>query len=769
MSSMKLLLVVLLSLAAGGLFAEDASWLFTGNNTAGSADLTEAKWSNDGGTTKEAPQSGRSYSVTGTRQCGYALTNGDLTFAGDVLSVGDGSSTSRLVGSGSLASSTKKVMTWTFPSLVFAKNGGFSVMYNNGTLTLAGAITIAGDDVQIYDNGGYGTALNIAATLDGAGDFRIFKNKSNSNIVSYRLQGDASAYTGTMTVGRDQSRVATWLTRAFLGDTAPRKVAVSPCGVLCTCGAEDYLGLAELDSLTLAADATLGIKVTAATNTLFRVKDTLTLPGEGKVRLDLMLPAENAAVRRVPILSAPTEAGLSKDRFVLVASSNADVCRSAACSLEVEPDGEGRDVLFLVMEKYTYAVKNDTYSSGVQSSCWLKEYFDHWKTVPAGETLDPDCVYLCYNNQQTPPQQTATVTFAGKRWALCSGNSKLTIRNGTQVVDDLVLLDNVPVTIASSGAVVDGHIRLGAPQGGEWGATFECSGGWSGTFKSAFAGDAGLVISGTGASAYTLTLSGDNSGLSGKVKVSTAANDPTVNMAVRIADADALGGAMPSFTYDGVSLDSWSLLCVTGSTAFDEPTRGLFVSGAAIVDVQNAADEFALASQMTLAGELVKEGKGTLALGGALKFTADQLSTPLDGMNVLTVSAGRIRPASKDGANGLAITFAAKTGLRFAPLAETDADVTKYGLYDVAWPTPFDLTATDGKLDVAVDVPEGTKESFSFGICTVAEDAADALDGNIVIPKIKGLRESVVREPAVNGAVTFRAVYEKRGMILILR
>ena len=759
-----MLSVVLLSLAAGGLHAEDAPWLFTGNNEAGDSDLTVAKWSNDGGTTKEAPQTGRSYSVTGKKQCGYTLANGDLTFAGDVLSIGDGSSDSRLTAKGS-----QKSAVWTFPSLVFKDKGGLSVSYNNGTLTLAGSVTFSDGEAVIFDNGGYKTALDITASLHGSGDFRIWKNKSNSYFVSYRLLGDASDYTGTMTVGRDRVYGSTYLTRVFLGDKAPRKVAVSPCGVLAVCGAEDYLGVADLDSLTLLADSALSVKVTVETNSLFRVKNVLALPAEDVVRLDLTLPAENAAVRRVPVLSAPTGSGLSEDRFVLTASSKENACRSAACSLEVEPDGEGYDVLYLVMEKYTYAVKDDSYITDVgQSSCWLKEYFNHWKTAPAGDALDSDCVYLCYDKDQTPPQQTATVTFAGKRWVLCSGNSKLTIRNGTQVIDDLVLLDNVPVKVASSGSVVDGHIRLAAPQGGEWGTEFQCSGGWSGTFKSSIAGDVGLSISGTG-KAYSLNLTGVNSGLSGKVKVSTAANNPATNMTIVVTNACALGGAMAQFAYDGVMLEKWSQLRVTGSTSFDEPTRGLFISGAAIVDVQNADDEFALASQTTLAGELVKKGKGTLVLGGALKFTADQLATPLDGTNVLTVSAGRIRPDSKDGANGLAITFAAKTGLRFAPLAETDADVAKYGLYDVAWPTPFDLTATDGKLDVAVDVPEGAKDSFSFGICTVAEDAADALDGNIIIPEIKGLKATVVREPAVNNAVTFRADYERRGFMLIFR
>ena len=57
---------------------------------------------------------------------------------------------------------------------------------------------------------------------------------------------------------------------------------------------------------------------------------------------------------------------------------------------------------------------------------------------------------------------------------------------------------------------------------------------------------------------------------------------------------------------------------------------------------------------------VVKEGSGTLALGGTLKFTSGQSDTPLTGTNVLQVSAGRIKPASKTGADGFLAGAAAK-------------------------------------------------------------------------------------------------------------
>ena len=139
---------------------------------------------------------------------------------------------------------------------------------------------------------------------------------------------------------------------------------------------------------------------------------------------------------------------------------------------------------------------------------------------------------------------------------------------------------------------------------------------------------------------------------------------------------------------------------------------------------------------------------------------------------MLQVAAGRIRPASKSGADGLAISFAAGTGLKFAPLSETDADVAQYGLYDVKWATPFDLTGTDGKLDVALDLPENRNEipaAFSFGVCTVPTAAADALEDNIVLPRVRGYKSSVIKQTNADSTVTFTAKYVKAGLVVVFQ
>jgi hypothetical protein len=170
----------------------------------------------------------------------------------------------------------------------------------------------------------------------------------------------------------------------------------------------------------------------------------------------------------------------------------------------------------------------------------------------------------------------------------------------------------------------------------------------------------------------------------------------------------------------------------------------VYFEGNAYVKIPNASHTLTLATQTTMAGTLVKEGAGTLALGGVLKFTKNQNNEPLEGTNILRVAEGCIKPASKSGADGLAIAFAADTALALSPLAETDADVAQFGLYNEKWTEPFDLTDSDGKLEVKLDLPEDLPISFSFGVCTVSATAAESLRGKIELPKVSRYSCSIV-------------------------
>ena len=393
--------------------------------------------------------------------------------------------------------------------------------------------------------------------------------------------------------------------------------------------------------------------------------------------------------------------------------------------------------------------------------------------------MDPDTTYACYNGTYemgiVPPSGEST--FPGKRLVLIYSRTSIQFP-GSSCINDLVLMNGAWMKMHNKQDFsLTGNIYLPDPDDLGTSEVFLRTGlGRRAYIDSSISGSGGMTLigekDGGSPSSCTFYLRGTNTAYSGKITVSNAENDPATNTTLRISDVRQLGGAMGTFTYNALSLSNWSRFRADATLDFNEPTRGVYFVGGNYVNVPTASDTLTLSTQTTLAGTLVKEGSGTLALGGTLKFTSGQSDTPIAGTNVLQVSAGRIKPASKAGADGLAISFAAGTGIKLAPVAETDPDVTRYGLYDVKWATPFDLTETDGKLDVALDLPEEKSEipaMLSFGVCTVPSAAASALEGNIVLPSIKGY--TLKLDSAANGddTVTFTATYSKRGLTITIQ
>ena len=749
----------------------------TGENAAPATDVSDAsKW---GGA---APGPDHDYLVTDGKYCGFG---GAGTFGGRSIILGDNTTSKAGFLDGS-----KVTGSWTYDfGTVVMNRGGFYSRATGGMMTIGGDITVNGTSaspVYIKNLGGNNAQMTFSGAFHGSGFLRVFKPYQNNDQLTIRFTGDMSDFTGTMYVGENNTRSAYvasigYRTPVLVGDTTMGcNVSLYPCGAIGACGTgTPYYGCFSVPNLTFAAGSAIRFAVNDTTGGTIRVTNTLTLPASGQVCLDARaLPDVNPSVRRHPILIAPAGTGISTNSFRLFAGdSNAGVptvnlvCKLGACSLEVAQE-TGREVLYLVMDKYTCLVTADDWSH----SSWLPANSAHWSGVSAGTPLDPDMVYLSWNKQMVTPQSTSS--FGGKRIVLTSSNVTLTFATQQITVDDFVLANDAYLKMTTYHSALNGSLTLFDPNGkGLGGRLYTINEADTATVASTLRGDGVLSLLGV----YTLSesrngngtfvLSGTNTEFRGKIAVSNNQNHPATNTTLRISDARAIGGPRTAFTYDALAFSNWSRLRADASLALTEPTRGVYFVGGNYVSVPDATNTLTLASQTTLAGTLVKQGAGTLALGGTLKFTSGQSATPTAGTNVLQVSAGRIRPASKGGSDGLAISFAAGTGLRFAPLSETDADVAQYGLYDVKWPTPFDLTETEGKLDVVLDLPENKREipsRFSFGVCTVPAAAAEALDGNVVLPKILGYKSSVASEANGDGSVTFTAAYEKVGFILIV-
>lgn len=772
-------LTIFAALAAASAFADGPiHFIGTANGTgkANVGDITNvAKWSD--GSTALSPDS--DYIIDNGRYCGFGGTG---AFPGRSLSVG----------------------------VVGGNNGYLEAMTMGGAFDFG---TLVLNNGQLYSGAGYGFDIGGDATVNasssapfafrfkgqsggnynftgdftGSGKLRVYKSEQSgsSDYLLVRFKGDMGGFTGTLEIGLPSASVnssaTTYRSPVLFGDTSVGgNLVVNPCGVIGACGTgTDYYGEFSAANLSLGAGSSIRLGVNASTSATIRVTQTVVLPSSGKVYVDLRaMPGICTAVRRVPVIIAPSGSGLDAGRFQLAcfASTDSILAKLAACTFEVDSTG-GHDILYLVIGKYTYQNTKDDNTTG---SCWTAAAYSHWKDSAnfAGNPFDADTTYVDYGKQMLTPDGGANVTsaFGGRRFALCGTEAYLQCRSSVSI-DDFVMMNGSCLKLhPTSGFHLYGNLTIADPNDtGKAMATFRSGAGRTANIDAEISGSGSLTVMGTkdaGSStsaSATFVLSGVNTNFAGRLVVSNEQNDPAANTTLRVSDVRSLGGARPAFVYNALTLSKHSILSADATLEFSEPTRGLYVNGVNTLSVPSAAHSVLLASQTTLAGTLVKEGSGTLALGGTLKFTSSQSDTPIAGTNVLQVSAGRIRPASKGGADGLAISFASGTGILLAPLSETDADVLRYGLFDVKWPAPFDLTETGGKLDVALDLPQSLPSCFSFGVCTVPASAADAIDRNIVLPSVKGYRCVVSRIGNGDDTVTFAAKYFRLGFVFTVR
>ncbi len=765
------------SLVAGCALAGDAIHFIGTANGVGkgnAGDITNAaKWGD--GVSELSPTS--DYIIDNDRYCGFG---GNGAFPGHSLAVG-------VVGGnkGYLEAMTS-AGTFDFGALVL--NNGQMYSGFGGTVNIDGDATVnAAMDAPFAFRfkGQSGGNYNFLGDFTGSGKLRVYKSEQSgsSDYLIVRFRGDMSAFAGTLEIGlpsaSSDSSATTYRSPVLFDDTTVGgSLAVNPCGVIAPCGiGTDYYGEFSVADLSMAAGSAIRLGVSATTSATVRVTRSLALPETGRVYLDIRaMPDVNTAERRIPVIVAPAGSGLSANAFEICSFGTVAsvMAKTAACSLVADTSGTV-ETLYLVVGKYTYLNTKDV--SG--QSSWTSAYASHWKGLSDGTPIDPDTTYVDYSKQMVTPDGGANEvsSFGGRRLVLNSNNAFLYCASSVRI-DDFVMMNGAYMQMhPTSGFHLYGSITIAAPSGtGASPVQFRTARGYTANIDADISGSGDITLKGSTSDNANckaeFALKGDNSAFTGRIAVTNDKDSPLTNTTISVSGSTALGGARQSFAYNALSFTNYSRFNVNGSVCISEPTRGVYFSGVNYVNVPNDRHTLTLASQTTLAGTLVKEGAGTLALGGTLKFTSSQTDTPTAGGNVLLVNAGRIRPLSKSGADGLAISFATGTGIVLAPLADAGADVRRYGIFDVKWATPFDLTATGGKLDVALDLPQdmsGAPNRFSFGVCTVPSSFAPAVVGNIVLPSVRGYRHSIAAVDNGDGTVTFKATYAKIGFLFLVR
>ena len=314
------------------------------------------------------------------------------------------------------------------------------------------------------------------------------------------------------------------------------------------------------------------------------------------------------------------------------------------------------------------------------------------------------------------------------------------------------------------------------------------------TVKSAISGAGNWTIpgrNGTSSPQGTVAFEGDNSEWKGAIsmtqKSGTGKNGraypcyETYHQNLLFSDEKNLGGPLDEFNYKALSLNHYSAVLVTNSLALSKDmNRGIYVTNAAIFNV-SADCTFDCGWPVTFAGTLYKSGAGTVGFDG-VKFrdAAGALTDEIPEKpehRLLVVTNGCVKALSHDCLDGITIDLRKPTSTVSTSLAvafnPADADLKRYGFYNVKTTTPFAeghvinfkiLNVDAAALEAARAMDAGYKQ----GLVTVKTTVAKNVEDNLAVEKVKGLR--LIREDDAETETTTFSLYGKKlGLAIIVR
>ena len=250
---------------------------------------------------------------------------------------------------------------------------------------------------------------------------------------------------------------------------------------------------------------------------------------------------------------------------------------------------------------------------------------------------------------------------------------------------------------------------------------------------------------------------------------------------LRIADPLALGGAPGSFLYNALILTDWARLVPTESMTLATANRGVFVRGHGGFEVPGGV-KLALNERLTLSGEMLKLGAGTLVLGSetAPQFATEEkpdpvgkitvVEAPSEGLNVVTVSEGALAATTQTALQGLAVTFAGGAIAVDPSAAEGSFAKTYGGLYSND--DAGSVAVADGKkVGVEFDVSRKTfGDELAATICTVKTGSLTTESFTLVPPwGRRGYGMTVEAVDNGDGTTTFTATAGRAGAMVFLR
>ncbi len=449
--------------------------------------------------------------------------------------------------------------------------------------------------------------------------------------------------------------------------------------------------------------------------------------------------------------------------------------------LVVTTDAEGRDSLCVVVEPIVVSVAGDSSSETEPPANIASTVFEDGTKWSDGRAPHGGAHYVlkhCGNF----PVQSAEYVFPGKT-LFHVGHYFLQRRSCDVTISNFVRSAGNSYSMGIGGSRIDLRGKLALKNNFSINTyASDCLNIHSDISGS---GDIKLAPFWSTAWAGFLGLYGDNSAWTGRVVATGSKTDYTSFRCytIRVRDGRGLGGALPEMAYDALYLGQRSKLYAEESlTLAADVNRGLWVTNVACVAVTNDC-EMKVLWPVTLDGELIKEGDGTLALGGALKFhdgaggVTDELPED-EGRRLFSLKEGAVKPLSANAFDGMSIVARAGTKI-VLDLAAADAGLKASGLRNVRTRTPFALESGnsakiplvfEGATDEAMAALAG---GAGLGLITVASDVADEVASVIDFSPVRTEKYVgfVERDAAsVSGETTFRLVVKARGgMTVVVR
>ena len=771
--------------------AKAATVYLTANDTHENSSFTNpAPWSVYG-----VPSSDNDYVVKdGHQMCPprWYSAESPSVFNGRSLTIGEvGGTDGTLVCFPFAAGAT---VTFDNEGIVFA-NGTFCDQYGY-PITVLGKVTVtapASNPFSLYANQ-HGKSITFAGTVVGAAGTGLWlysrvgqgrDSWSQQNFVCHFINDSLAGYHGSIhchqwrkTYASDPPSQSFRTEFASGTGTFPGRLVID---YNCAIRGETAASVVSIGTLEMLSNACIQVVYDKTAKTAAQVKVTDSfIHSCGKVRVLFSSPhatgtySDANLVPPLPILKAPAGVTLDANDFAL------ETATFPSFYLYVETDpGDGLSTLYL--KQHGKVVTLTTSDTSGDHSTFAFGHGDHWSD---GEEPSSDKDYFA-DGKTLYAYTDAGSTFKGHVLAMRGGTFSLSESVTIPEFRTVGTFSNVH--ISGNGKNLGGHIThnpdttnpLIFSEGPNrlFGVIAQIEGN----------GQVDFMHTGNGRKPVTFVLPTANTNFAGRIRFYSAQPAYTawsICAKVSFSTADALGGPMKSWTYNGHTLEHYSQLEPSGGLTLNRKNCGLFVNGNGTIVAFGGG--FTLLERITWNGCLRLFGANAanpekFRLGGDVPFfSTDGGTTPVDGKNKLWVNVATLVPLSSEVFQGVNVDFSANMGVEITVPELSDSGLGRYGMHNTLIDNPF--TFADEQLKVSIVDPNGSatpsvqtrrgKVKVTVPICTVNATAAATLRGkiNLVSQPYPNANIRYIEEVEnQDGSITFRAKLIAGGMSMSIQ